>query len=560
MTASLREPLTQGEYLASLEFIMTTTHLTLQGVSYVLPDGRLLFTDLHQQFDTQPTGLVGRNGAGKTVLAHILAGLLEPTTGVCQRPSRVHYLAQQVAVPKTASVAALAGIQPTLEALARIEAGSTAMEDFAAVEERWDMPQRFRHALERNGLDHLEATTPASVLSGGEAMRVALMGAMLSNADFLILDEPSNHLDRPSRQALIEQLQRWSRGLIVVSHDRQLLDTLERIVELAPTGLRSYGGNYTFYAEAKAHEQQSAIDQLNRHKLERQRQERAMRKQRERQEKRQARGNRQGKEANQARVILDGQQERSQNALGALRQQHTASREQLNQQVREAARHVESAAHITLHELPIPQVAQRRLVTLENAELPFVTGATRYISLLLQGRQRLGIVGSNGCGKSTLLRMLAGQIEAVSGTCKVTAESAYLDQRLANLEPHKTLLEQLQETNRSTTEGTLRMRLAQLGLDAQKITQPSGHLSGGERLKGALACILYADSPPSLLLLDEPSNHLDLPSAQALETLLRSYQGALVVVSHDDAFLDELALTDRLKATRQGWCLEPQQL
>lgn len=205
---------------------------------------------------------------------------------------------------------------------------------------------------------------------------------MLSGADCLILDEPNNHLDRLNRQALIEQLQRWPRGLIVASHDRQLLEAMERIVELSPLELHGYGGNYTFYAQAKAHEQQAALDQLSQQKLERQREERAMRKQRERQEKRQARGNRLGKEANQAKILL-------------------------------------------------------------------------------------------------------------------------------------------------------------------------------ERLKGALACILFADSPPRLLLLDEPNNHLDLPSVQALETMLRSYQGALVVVSHDDAFLENLALTDRLLATEQGWHLEP---
>ena len=543
--------------MASLELTMTTTHLTLKGVSYVLSDGRTLFTDLNEQFDSRPTGLVGRNGVGKTVLARILSGLLPPTTGSCERPSRVHYLAQQVTPPKGASVAALAGIQATLEALARIEAGSTAIEDFEAVDERWDMPQRFRHELARNGLGYLEASTPASALSGGETMRVALMGAMLSQADFLILDEPSNHLDRPNRQALIEQLQRWPRGLIVVSHDRQLLNSMARIVELSPLGLQSYGGNYTFYSEAKAHEQQTAIDQLHQHKRERQRQARIMRQQRERQEKRQARGHRQSKEANQAKVILDGQKERSENTSGALRQQQSANREQLDQRVREAAAQVEDAAHITLHEIPVNQVAKRCLAELERVVLPYVMGATRDVSLLLRGRQRIGIVGPNGCGKSTLLRILAGQVEPLSGACNVTSKSAYLDQRLANLEPAKSVLEQLQRANRSTEEGALRMRLAQLGLDAQRSTAPSGQLSGGERLKGALACTLYADSPPELLLLDEPNNHLDLPSAQALETLLRSYQGALVVVSHDDAFLGNLALTDRLLATEQGWQREP---
>ncbi|WP_249975816.1 ABC-F family ATP-binding cassette domain-containing protein [Vreelandella olivaria] len=536
---------------------MTNTYLTLKGVCYVLSDGRTLFTDLHKQFDSRPTGLVGRNGVGKTVLAKILAGLFPPTAGDCQRPGRVHYLAQQVAPPEGASVAELAGVQTVLDALARIEAGSVALEDFEAVNDRWDMHQRFRHELDCIGLGHLEASTPAGTLSGGEAMRVALMGAMLSEADFLILDEPSNHLDRPNRQALIEQLQQWSRGLIVVSHDRQLLESMERIVELSALGLNSYGGNYSFYAQAKAHEQQNAVDQLNKHKLERQRQERVMRKQRERQEKRQAHGNRQGKVANQAKILLDRQKERSETSAGALRQQQAASQAQLNQRILEAAKQVEDESHITLHNIPIAQASKRWLAELEGVELPFVTGATRHINLALRGRQRIGIVGPNGCGKSTLLRVLAGQVKPLSGSCNVTPESAYLDQRLASLNPEKTLLEQLQLANRAATEGELRMRLAQLGLDAQKSTTPSGLLSGGERLKGALACILYADSPPQLLLLDEPNNHLDLPSLKALETMLSSYQGALLVISHDDAFLENLALTEQLQATEKGWHLEP---
>lgn len=184
-----------------MEYRMTTTYLTLKGVSQVLPDGRALFADLNETFDMQPTGLVGRNGVGKTVLARILAGQLQPSAGDCLRSGLVHYLAQQVTCPEGATVGDLAGVQPALDALARIELGSTAPEDFDAVGERWDIRQRLRHELERGGLGHLEATTPARVLSGGETMRIALIGALLSDADFLILDEPSNHLDRPNRQA-----------------------------------------------------------------------------------------------------------------------------------------------------------------------------------------------------------------------------------------------------------------------------------------------------------------------------------------------------------------------
>src|SRR5690606_20876618 len=148
----------------------------------------------------------------------------------------------------------------------------------------------------------------------GESMRVALIGAQLSDADFLILDEPSNHLDRSSRLALSEWLQNWPRGLLVISHDRQLLRGMERIVELSSLGLRSYGGNYAFYAQARTQEQQRAIIALERARLDRRREENAMRKQRERQEKRQARGTREGKQANQAnqaKILLDRQKERS---------------------------------------------------------------------------------------------------------------------------------------------------------------------------------------------------------------------------------------------------------
>ncbi|MEM5275241.1 ABC-F family ATP-binding cassette domain-containing protein [Cupriavidus taiwanensis] len=535
---------------------MTNPCLALEGASFVLPDGRTLFSDLTEQFDQRPTGLVGRNGAGKTVLARMLAGQVQPAAGRCTRHGSVYYLAQQISHPPGATVSDLAGVRTILDALERIEAGSSAPEDFDAVGERWDIRLRLQHELERNGLGHLDAATPASALSGGEAMRVTLAGALLSDADFLVLDEPSNHLDRPNRQALVEQLQRWPRGLLVVSHDRQLLGAMARIVELSSLGLRSYGGNYAFFAQCKEQEQQSAIQQLEQRKLEQRREAQALREQGERLERRQARGNRQGHEANQARILLGRQKERSESSAGKLRQQHAAARAQSAERVREAAQRVENDLAIVVHELPVALRSQRRVAELEAVELPFVRAATRHLSLTLTGQQRIGVVGPNGCGKSTMLKVLARQLEPLAGTCRMSVEGIYLDQRLASLDPQRTVLEQMLEANGTATEGDLRMRLAHLGLDHRKIAAPGGSLSGGERLKAALACVLYADPPPHLLLLDEPSNHLDLPSVQALEAMLRGYQGALVVVFHDDAFMDSLGLTDRLVATGQGWRTE----
>ncbi|QPF72222.1 ABC-F family ATP-binding cassette domain-containing protein [Roseateles sp. DAIF2] len=537
--------------------------VTLDGVTLVLPDGRTLFSDLHESFDRRPTGLVGRNGVGKSLLGRILAGELAPSAGRCTRGGPVHRLAQQVGAPSpTASVAELAGLRPALEALTRIERGSVAPEDFALLGERWDLRARLGAELERSGLGHLRAEDPAATLSGGEAMRLALVGAFLSEADFLILDEPSNHLDRAHRQALLAQLRRWPRGLLLISHDRELLEGMARIVELSPQGLRSRGGGYSLYAATRAQEQQHAEDQLAQRKLERRREEQRLREQRERQDRRASRGARQGKEANQSKLLLDRQQERAQGSAGRLQQRQAAARAALDLAVRQAADRLLQAPAIVLHG---PQTAEGGDLSLsvEDLELPFVRGATRHLdSLRLQGRPRLAITGPNGCGKSTLLRVLAGELAPLRGHASLHPPGggshcyAYLDQRLAGLDPARSVLAQLGERSPRTPDSLQRMRLAQLGLDAERIALPSGALSGGERLKAALACALYADAPARWLRLDEPSNQLDLDSLLALEALLRQYPGGLLLVSHDERLLASVGLTHRLEAGATGWRLE----
>ena len=534
----------------------TSSYLALEGVSCVLPNGQLLFSDLTERFDQRRTALVGRNGSGKTVLARILAGQIAPTQGQVVRSGKVHYLAQHTAPDAGATVADLAGVRCTLDALARIAAGSTSPADFDTVGDAWDTAQGLRNALDAQGLRHADADTLASSLSGGEAMRVALLGAQLSGADFLILDEPSNHLDRAARQTLADWLQQWTGGLLVISHDRQLLAGMERIVELSPLGLRSYGGNYAFYAQAKAQEQQSAMADLDRAKQDRRRAAQAMREQRERQERRQTRAAKGAKQANQAKILLDRQKERSDQSMGKLHRQQADAQAALSQRVRDAAAQVADDAPIHLHAPTSTGIAQRVVAVLDQVQLPWLHTSAGHINLQITGQQRMGLLGPNGCGKSTLLKVIAGRLPPVSGMCRVTPQIAYLDQALDSLDGQTSALQQLQAVNHSLSEGELRMRLAQLGLDAEQVVAPSDTLSGGERLKAALACVLYADTPPQLLLLDEPSNHLDLPSLQALEQLLTGYQGALLVVSHDTAFLQALGLTDLLVANDDGWALQ----
>ena len=535
---------------------MTNPFLTLDSVGFILPDGRTLFSDLNWQCDLRRTGLVGRNGAGKSVLARLLAGELTPTHGRCTRSGSVHYLSQLAGDGAAGSVAELAGIGAITRALARIEGGSTDALDFDAVGDAWDIAARLQQALERQGLMHVSLDTPVFSLSGGEAMRVALAGAMLRDPDMLILDEPTNHLDASHRQALIEQLRAWPKGLLVISHDRELLGEMACITELSSHGLRSYGGNFAFYEQARQRADDNARQALEHARLTLKRDEQARRDQRERQEQRQARSSRESKDANQAAVLLGRAKERSEGSAGRLRLQHDAARAQDHERVRAAASQAQVTDSIRIHAAGQAQSAQRRVATLDQVMLPFVAAPLSHIDLHLNGRQRVAILGPNGSGKSTLLKVLAGRLAPLAGRCSVAGEVAYLDQQSGTLDPARSTLEQLLDVNRSVGQDMLRTWLVQLGLDAQRIKQPTCELSGGERLKAALACALYADPAPALLLLDEPTNHLDLASLAALEAMLCAYGGALAVVSHDSVFLQRIGLTHRLSTSGAGWRLE----
>ncbi|WP_028007297.1 ATP-binding cassette domain-containing protein [Solimonas flava] len=538
---------------------MGTSHasITLHGVSYRLPDGRPLFDGLHEHFDARRTGLVGRNGIGKSVLARLLAGALAPTQGRVERRGRIHYLSQQIDVPPAQTVAGLAGLHGAFEALRRIEAGSSRSEDFEALADRWDLRAQLRQALVDDGLAHLDADTPAARLSGGERASVALIGARLSGAELLILDEPGNDLDGVRRQRLGAWLQRWSGGLILISHDGALLQAMEGIVELSALGLHRYGGDYAFYRQTRADEHALAQAELARRQHERRRGEREISAQRERLEHRAARGARQAATENQAPILLGLRRQRSEASAGRHRAQRQARQADLAQRVREAAAQVEAAAPVLLFAPDAGGAGAGRIAELRAVELPYLAGAARRIELCIRAGQRIGLIGANGSGKSTLLQVLAGRLAPLAGVRALRVPGAYLDQTLSGLDAGRSVFEQLRVANARLADGELRTRLALLGLDAARVVQPAAALSGGERVKAALALALYAEPAPQLLLLDEPDRHLDLAARQALAAMLRQYPGALLVVSHDAALLDGLGLDTRLQRSAGGWAMTP---
>ncbi|WP_392587802.1 ABC-F family ATP-binding cassette domain-containing protein [Serratia ureilytica] len=529
-------------------------YFVLHQLTCQFADGETLFGPLDLAFDRSRCGLVGRNGVGKTQLLRLIVGRDRPGNGHVESHAALAYVAQQPEIAANTTLAQLLGYGEVFAALARIEQGRPLADDIDRLEGRWDLNDRLQSAFAAAGLPAFDPLRAASSLSGGERMRAALCGALLGEADYLLLDEPTNHLDSVGRAWLYQQLDQWRGGLLIASHDRQLLGRMERIVELTPGALRSYGGNYDDYRRQRDMEQQAARADLEHAREERRRTRARQQKEHDMSQRRSAQTLRVVDTLNIASFERVAYKSAAKESLGTLRKQHQDQRDSLDAAVREAYQRVEEEQPVLLA-LPGSEVsANKQVLVLEQLQLPFVSAPP--LDLRIDGPMRVALTGPNGCGKSTLLKTVLGQLTALSGHCHCPLSTAYLDQTLSQLDPSLSVMDHLGLQDSPLAEGALRTRLAQLQLGADRIALPLGSLSGGERLKAALACALWRRQPAQLLLLDEPTNHLDLASSLAIETALADFPGAMMVVSHDEDFLQALRPTHRLHRQADGWWLQ----
>jgi ATPase subunit of ABC transporter with duplicated ATPase domains len=526
--------------------LSASAYATLDRVSADTPDGVRLFDTLTLAFGRERTGLVGRNGVGKSTLLRLIAGSQSPSSGIVARTGSVGVLVQRHDPEPDETVADTLGVGPAVALVARVLAGEGSADDLAEAD--WTLSERIADALDQVGLTGLSLDRPSVSLSGGELTRLRLAGLLIARPDLLLLDEPTNHLDSEARAIVAEVLGRWSGGAIVVSHDRDLLRRMDRIVDLTSLGAFVYGGGYDLYEARKAIERAAAERDLIAADREVDRAARDSRKITERRARRDKAGRAFAAKGSEPKIVLGAMAERAEHS-GAREGRLVERRAEAAQEALDAAeRQVERVRTLRI-ELPETGLAAGTTVLTMDGVVWNAPDGRRILGPLEQsivGARRIGVAGPNGAGKSTLLRLAAGLLDPAAGHVRRPVASAFLDQEVSLLRPDETLVEAFRRLNPDTSPNAARAALARFLFRNTAGDKRVRDLSGGERLRAGLACVTGGDRPARFLILDEPTNHLDLDAVQAVEAALAAYDGALLVVSHDAGFLAALDLDETL--------------
>jgi ATPase subunit of ABC transporter with duplicated ATPase domains len=526
-------------------FLTKEMMVIIQNLSYTHPNKDVLFSGINMTVNNRAKmALLGNNGTGKSTLLKIIAQQIKPSAGQLHVASKPYYMPQLFGQLNHLSIKQALGIEGKLNALTGILNGFTTEQNFELLEDDWNIEARCREAFAHWQLTIEDLNQKLETLSGGEQTKVLLAGISIHEPQLILLDEPSNHLDYNGRQLLYDFIQTTKSTLLAVSHDRKLLNIADTICELHTHGITTYGGNYDFYAEQK----QLANNALNRdiqHTAKTLR--KAREKEREtleRQQKSDSRGKGKQEKAGIARIMMNTMRNNAENSTAKAKSVHAEKIDGVSQQLQELRASLPDIDQMKfgfsdsiLHSGKILFKATEMNMCYNGVQL-----WQNNLNFQLESGERIALKGPNGSGKTTLLKLMRGNITPQQGTVyRAAAASVYIDQDYSLLDYTLTVYEQARQFNPFLLlEHEIKTRLNRFLFTKADWDKPCSALSGGERMRLILCCLILNSRSPDLMILDEPTNNLDIQNIDILTTAINEYRGTLVVVSHDEIFMEQL--------------------
>ena len=527
--------------------------ISIQQISYIHPDKEVLFSDLNFAISKgQKLGLVGNNGCGKSTLLQIIAGQRSPSSGVIVRPDDLYYIPQHFGQYDSLTIAQALQTDHKQEALHAILAGDASTENFTILNDDWNIEERSMAALDSWGLGQFTLSYPMNLLSGGEKTRVFLAGMDIHNPSVILMDEPTNHLDSSGRQRLYDWVQKWRSTLLIVSHDRTILNLLPEICELEKHQLTYYGGNYEFYKEQKNIMQQALLERIEEKDKALRLARKVARETAERREKQNVRGEKANMKKGVPRIVLNSLQSKSEKSTAKLNNAHQEKAGKLTDERNQLKSSLPSTAVLktdfnssSLHSGKILVTAEKINFSyhqMDNKESQNTSGTDNPEQFLWKTPLSFLIKRLNGSGKTTLLKLITGQLQTQTGTLtRADFTYVYLNQEYSIIDDRSSVLEQAYAFNsRNLPEHEIKIILNRFLFPAAEWDKSCRKLSGGEKMRLAFCCLMISNNTPDMFILDEPTNNLDIQSIEIITATIKNYTGTVIAISHDDYFIKEI--------------------
>lgn len=521
--------------------------ILLQNISFGFPGGDLLFNHINVTIPSQTkSALVGNNGMGKSTLLKIIADEIQSLSGNINIQGDIFYVPQMFGNFNHFTIAECLRIDQKLHALLKITNGEVDEEYFEILNDDWEIEERCQNALQYWGLQNFKLTQKLGELSGGQKTKVFLAGIQINQPDIIILDEPTNHLDNEGRKLLYDLIGKTSATIIIVSHDRTLLNLVDTIFELSNQGISAYGGNFDFYTEQKEIEEEALHHDIHAKEKALKKAKEKERKTLERKQKLDARGKQKQEKSGVARIMMNTLRNNAEKNTSKLKSVHTEKISGISGDLRDLRSSLKNFEQMKVNFNDSNLHSGKILITAEN--LNFSYGKEKLwkenLSLEIRSGDRICIKGSNGSGKTTLIKLLLKNIAPFTGNVRTSEfNSIYIDQEYSLINHNSTIYEFVQTFNdNAMPESEVKTLLSRFLFGKDTWEKTAGVLSGGERLRLLLCGLSITNKAPDMIILDEPTNNLDLQNVEILTQSIKDYHGTLLVISHDEVFLQEIGI------------------